>query len=170
LNSSNLLNNKLVHHEWSIEKMLYLCKAKSNKKTHTMYIHKEKIRVRYGETDKMGYVYHGNYPLYYEQARTEMMRALGLPYTELEAQNIMMPLIELNIKYYHPAVYDDVITVETSIAKMPTAKIEFAYRLYNEQQQLLNEGTTVLAFINAKTRHPCRPPQCFINQLKNLLS
>ncbi|GHT10112.1 thioesterase [Bacteroidia bacterium] len=132
-----------------------------------MLVYSEKIRVRYGETDQMGYVYYGNYALYYEQARTEMMRVLGFPYAVMEQQGIMLPVRNFSVTYYHSASYDELLTVKVSVEKMPTAALEIKYQTYNEAGLLLNEGTTTLVFVNAATRRPCRPPQAFLDALQN---
>ncbi|WP_010663587.1 acyl-CoA thioesterase [Marinilabilia salmonicolor] len=124
-----------------------------------MLKHTTKIRVRYGETDQMGIVNNAVYPSYFEVGRTEMFRELGVPYSKIEEQGIMLPLSELHIKYHHPAVYDEEITIETYIEDFPTARIRFKYNIFNESQKLLVSGETVLAFLNAQTRRPTRIPK-----------
>lgn len=110
------------------------------------------IRVRYGETDQMGFLYYGNYALYYEVGRTQLIRELGLSYKQIEEAGILMPVTELKIKYLRPARYDDLITVRTTLKEWPQPKIIFTSALYNEQQELLNIGTTALVFLDAVTR------------------
>ncbi|HIE15830.1 MAG TPA: acyl-CoA thioesterase [Bacteroidales bacterium] len=124
-----------------------------------------KIRIRFGETDKMSFVYYGNYALYYEQARTEMMRYLGLSYKEMEKKGTVMPVLEMHTKYLKPAFYDDLIIIKTFLRQMPTARIRFDYEIYNEKTDLLNKGYTVLTFANAKTLKPVRPPKYFLDSL-----
>jgi acyl-CoA thioester hydrolase len=131
-----------------------------------MFEHATKIRVRYGETDQMGYMYYGNYAEFFEVGRVEMLRSLGLTYSGMEASGIMMPVLELHSKYLKPARYDEEITVNVSMAKMPGVKIHFKYDLYNEKQELIHVAETLLVFINMKTNRPCMPPQDFINKLK----
>ena len=131
-----------------------------------MFRHATKIRVRYGETDQMGYMYYGNYAEFFEVGRVEMLRSLGLTYSGMEASGIMMPVLELHSKYLKPARYDEEITVNVSMAKMPSVKIHFKYDLFNEKQELIHVGETLLAFINMKTNRPCLPPQEFIKKLK----
>jgi acyl-CoA thioester hydrolase len=133
-----------------------------------MYSYSEKIRVRYGETDQMGYLWHGNYALYYEQVRTGMLRQLGLPYAELEHQGIMLPIREMHITYYHPAHYDDLLTVTATVTQMPTVKMQIEYKIYNEAGLLLNEGSTMLVFVDAHSRRPVHPPQVFMEKVKAL--
>lgn len=111
------------------------------------------IRVRYGETDQMGFLYYGNYALYYEVGRTQMIRELGLSYREMESAGILMPVTELRIKYLRPARYDDLITVKTTLKEWPRDhKITFDSALYNEQEALLNIGATTLVFLDAASR------------------
>jgi acyl-CoA thioester hydrolase len=131
-----------------------------------MFQYATKIRVRYGETDQMGYMYYGNYAEFFEVGRVEMLRSLGLTYAGMEASGIMMPVLELNCKYLKPARYDEEITINVSMAKMPGVKIHFKYELVNEKQELIHIGETLLAFINMKTNRPCLPPQEFIDKLK----
>ncbi len=112
-----------------------------------MYTSTTQIRVRYGETDQMGYLYYGNYALYYEVGRTDSIRQLGFTYKQIEALGILMPVVEMHTQYFRPALYDDLITVKTLLKKMPDgSKVEFYSELYNEQNTLLNKGVTTLVF------------------------
>ncbi|AMR32407.1 thioesterase [Mucilaginibacter sp. PAMC 26640] len=131
-----------------------------------MFTHNTKIRVRYGETDQMGYMYYGNYAEFFEVGRVEMLRSLGMTYSAMEASGIMMPVLELHCKYHKPARYDEEITVKVTMAKMPGIKIHFRYDLYNEKDELINVGETLLVFVNMQTNRPCLPPQEFIEKLK----
>jgi len=131
-----------------------------------MFQNATKLRVRYGETDQMGYMYYGNYAEFFEVGRVEMLRSLGLTYSAMEASGIMMPVLELNCKYLKPARYDEEITINVIMDKMPGVKIHFKYELFNEKQELIHIGETLLAFINMKTNRPCLPPQDFIDKLK----
>jgi acyl-CoA thioester hydrolase len=130
-----------------------------------MYTSETKIRVRYGETDKMGYVYYGIYPLYYEVGRTELMREFDFPYSKIEEMGIMLPVISLDIKYTKAALYDDLLTIKTIIKELPSARITFNYEVYNQQNELLNNGSTTLVFIDEKTRKPRRAPDELIKRL-----
>lgn len=127
------------------------------------------IRVRYKDTDKMGVVYHSNYIVYYEVARTEMMRELNLPYSEMEAHGVMMPILEVESKYIGPAHYDEIITVRAMIAEEPMARINITYEIRNEAGRIINTGRTVLGFVNSETRRPCRAPQHFVEIIRNRL-
>jgi acyl-CoA thioester hydrolase len=118
-----------------------------------------KTRVRYGETDQMGIVNNAVYLTYFELGRTEMFRELGLPYKKIEQEGTMLPISELHIKYHRPALYDEELSIETYIDEFPTSRIRFKYNIYNEAGKILVTGETVLAFLNAKNRHPTRIPQ-----------
>ena len=131
-----------------------------------MFEHSTKIRVRYGETDQMGYMYYGNYAEFYEVGRVEMLRSLGLTYSGMEQSGIKMPVLELNCKYLKPALYDEEITVKVIMDKMPGIRIHFRYELYNEQQELINKGETLLVFVNMQSNRPCMPPRDFLDRLK----
>ncbi|MFD0764413.1 acyl-CoA thioesterase [Mucilaginibacter lutimaris] len=131
-----------------------------------MFQNATKIRVRYGETDQMGYMYYGNYAEFFEVGRVEMLRSLGLTYAGMEAQGVMMPVLEMKCKYLKPARYDEEITVKVIMDKMPGVKIHFSYELFNEREELIHLGETMLAFINMKTNRPCLPPADFIEKLK----
>jgi acyl-CoA thioester hydrolase len=120
-----------------------------------------KIRVRYGETDRMGYLHHGSYPLYFEVGRTELFRQLGLSYRQMEDNGILLPVREMKVKYYLPALYDDEVIIKTYLKKTPTVKLDFEYELYNRQDQLLCKAETSLVFVSAATRKPVRMPVYF---------
>jgi acyl-CoA thioester hydrolase len=131
-----------------------------------MYKHTTQIRVRYGETDQMGYVYYGNYASYFEVARVEALRHLGMSYKELEEAGIMMPVLENHSYYHQPAVYDDLLSIEVSLPEMPGVKITFQYKIYNVSGKLVHSGETKLAFIRADSKRPCRPPQRMLELLQ----
>lgn len=124
-----------------------------------------KIRVRYGETDQMGVVYYGNYALYIEQGRTEWLRALGFSYKEMEAQNIHLPVVHFRIDYKRPARYDDLLTVKTTLKKLPSVKIEFYYEIFNESKQLLASASTDLVFIDSTTGKLRKAPEYLIEKI-----
>ena len=131
-----------------------------------MIIKEIQIRVRYAETDQMGYVYYGNYATYYEVGRVEFMRSLGFTYRELEEQGIMMPVVENTSRFIRPARYDDLLTVKVMVKKMPQNKMTFEYEIYNEQEKLINLGETVLAFVNMKNGRPISAPDSIVKLLK----
>ncbi len=131
-----------------------------------MYTYIHHIRVRYADTDQMGYVYYGCYANYYEEARSEAMRALGFPYREMEQAGIMLPVTRMSVKYIGPALYDEMITIRTIIDRLPDRFIHFRYEIYNEADKLINEGETQLAFIDAVTRKMVHAPQAIVDKLK----
>lgn len=131
-----------------------------------MFEYSTKLRVRYGETDQMGYMYYGNYAEFYEVGRVEMLRSLGMTYKGIEASGVMMPVLELKCKFLKPARYDEEIRIRVIMDKMPGVKIHFRYELYNEQEELINTGETLLVFVNMQTNRPCMAPPDFIDRLK----
>lgn len=126
-----------------------------------MYTSETRIRVRYGETDQMQYVYYGNYAMYYEVGRVESLRQLGLTYKELESMGIIMPVLENHSEFLAPAVYDELLRVRVTIPDKPSVRIRFKYEIFNEQGTLIHRGETLLAFVNQKSGRPCRPPEAF---------
>ena len=132
-----------------------------------MKIDEIQIRVRYGETDQMGVVYHGNYALYLEEGRIEWLRKLGISYKSMEENGIMLPVVSLNINYKKSAGYDDVINVKTQLKNIPTAKIEFEYEITNENGEIITIANTTLVFIDMKTNRPVRAPQYILDLLEN---
>ena len=131
-----------------------------------MFEHTTKLRVRYGETDQMGYMYYGNYAEFYEVGRVEMLRSLGMTYRSMEESGVMMPVLEMKCKYLKPARYDEEIRIRVMMDKMPGVKIHFRYELYNEQDELIHIGETLLVFVNMQTTRPCMPPTDFMERLK----
>ena len=116
------------------------------------------LRVRYGETDPMKYVYYGNYAEYLEVARVELFRSIGISYDEIEKNGIWLPVSEYHIKYIKPAKYDDLLLIHTKITERPTAKIKFEYTIFNEQNEKLTEAYTTLFFLDAETQKINRCP------------
>lgn len=126
-----------------------------------MIAHDIQLRVRYAETDQMGYVYYGNYATYFEVARVETFRHIGFSYKEMEDEGIMMPVLEYKTKYLKPAKYDDLLTIKVSIKDKPGVRIRFEYEVYNEQQVLLTIAETTLVFVNKETGKPSLPGDHF---------
>jgi len=118
-----------------------------------------KVRVRYAETDQMGVVYHGNYAQYFEMGRVEWLRNLGLSYKFMEENGIMLPVVSLTMNYKKPARYDDLIRVKTIFKSQTSVKIEFDYEIFNEKEELLTTGTSMLVFVDMKTGRPTLPPK-----------
>ncbi len=131
-----------------------------------MYQFETKIRVRYAETDQMGFVYYGNFATYYEVARVEALRNLGITYKSLEEQGILLPVLENRSKFILPARYDDLLTVNVNLVDLPTTRITFEYQVFNEDKKLINLGVTILVFINRITERPIMAPDFLIDILK----
>jgi acyl-CoA thioester hydrolase len=121
---------------------------------------RHQIRVRYAETDMMGIAYHGSYLPWLELGRTELLRDNGFPYADLERQGFKLPVIEVSVRYIRPALYDDIVTIETTMAERPVLRIRLDYRLLRGDT-LLATGFTMHAFINAQNE-PVRPPRAFV--------
>lgn len=124
-----------------------------------------KIRVRYGETDQMGYVYYGNYAQYFEVGRVEWLRALGTDYKSLEESGIMLPVTQLTVNYLKPAKYDDLLTINTILTKKPLVKIDFDFEIFNEKKELLTTGFTRLVFMDMAKNKPVKAPQHLIDEI-----
>ncbi len=125
--------------------------------------HKTKLRVRYGETDQMGYCYYGNYAQYFEVGRVEAMRELGISYKQLEEQGVMLPVSEFSVNYKYPAKYDDALTIATHICELRGARLAFDYVITNEHDQLVAKAHTTLVFVSKETMRPISPPDSFVN-------
>ncbi len=125
-----------------------------------------KIRVRYGETDQMGVVYHGNYATFFEIARTEWLRNLGVTYKDMENSGIMLPVISLSFKFIKPAKYDDLLTIHVFLKKKPIVKIEFDYEIINSNKEKISTGNSVLAFMDMKTNKPMKCPDYLLEKLE----
>ena len=130
-----------------------------------MYQSETSVRVRYGETDQMAYVYYGVYAMYYEVARVESLRRLGVTYKELEASGVMMPVLENHSKFLAAARYDELLKIVTTIREKPTVRIKFEYEIFNEENKLIHQGETLLAFVDIKSGRPCRPPELMMTVL-----
>ena len=124
------------------------------------------IRVRYSETDRMGYLYYGHYPSYFEASRTDMIRLFGLTYREIEEQGIIMPVRSLKIDYKRPARYDELLIVKSYLKTVPLVKLDIDYEIFNPSGQLICTGNTVLAYVDARTGRPRRAPEFFIRAVE----
>ncbi|MBI4417817.1 MAG: acyl-CoA thioesterase [Ignavibacteriales bacterium] len=133
-----------------------------------MIRHRTEIRVRYADTDQMKMVYYGKYFEYFEQARSELLRSIGLPYSEIEKSGIFLPVIEAYAKYRRSARYDDLIAVVSTVDEMPVARIRITYKIFDERdEEPLVEGYTVHSFLNAETGRPTRAPAQFLQILQD---
>ena len=132
----------------------------------SMYQHTTQIRVRYAETDQMGYLYYGNYAMYYEVGRAEAIRALGLSYQEMEdTYGVMMPVVSLNMRFVRPALYDELLTVQTVLRRLPDRFINFDMEIRNEAGKLVNGGKVRLCFVEKESRKSIVAPDCLLEKL-----
>lgn len=132
-----------------------------------MYSHDFQLRVRYGETDQMGYLYYGRYAEYFEVGRVETIRSLGLTYKELEeVHGIWLPVVSLDMRFVRPAYYDDLLTIHTEIRKLPDTHITFHCEIFNEKRKLVNAGTVRLCFFAAASKKVVPAPEYLLEKLR----
>jgi acyl-CoA thioester hydrolase len=130
------------------------------------YSYPSKIRVRYGETDQMGYCYYGNYAQYFEVGRVEALRSIGLSYKTLEMEGIMLPVSSFSVKYFSPARYDDELIVNTIISEIKGARINFTYEVLNSENKLICTAETMLVFVDKNNMKPIQAPALLIQLLE----
>jgi acyl-CoA thioester hydrolase len=131
-----------------------------------MYEFNTQVRVRYAEADPMNVVYYGNYAQYFEVGRVESLRNLGISYKGIEDMGIMLPVVELNIKYLRPAKYDDLLTIKSQIKELPTDhRIIFDQEIYNEEGKLLTIGKVKLYFMDSKLGKRASMPSSMLEKL-----
>ena len=133
-----------------------------------MKVHTSKVRVRYGETDQMGVVYHANYAKYFEIGRTEWLRHLGITYASMEENGVMLPVILLKIDYKKSAKYDDVLSIKTKLLEVPNVRIKFYYEILNDREEILVSGQTDLVFIDMKRNRPTKCPSYLLDKLQKI--
>ena len=135
-----------------------------------MFTHQIKFRVLYSDTDKMGYMYYGQYAKYLEMGRVEALRSLGLSYKSMEDSGVMMPVLDLKLKYIKPWFYDDEITLVTKVHTMPGKRIYFEYELLNPKGQVATVAETTLVFVDCSTGKPCLIPDNFKSKIETYFS
>ncbi len=132
-----------------------------------MLTHHYQKRVRYGETDQMGYLYYGNYAQYYEIGRVEMLRSIGLTYKEMEDKmGVMMPVTSLQMRFVRPALYDELLTIRTTLKQLPDRYITFYVDIVNENGKLINGGSVRLCFVDMQTKQTINAPAYLLDKLK----
>lgn len=131
-----------------------------------MFSHQSFVRVRYAETDQMGFVYYGHYATYFEVARVEAMKALGISYRSLEEDGILMPVMAYSIQYKKPGRYDELLRIETRIDTLPSLRIRFKYTTFNENNEVLNQAETELVFIDKAKNRPVKAPLSLLDALE----
>lgn len=127
-----------------------------------------KLRVEYHHTDQMGIVHHSNYIKFFEAARTEWLRAAGMTYAEMERRGVMMPIVDVHVKYRQPAYYDEVLSVSVFVDELPMARMIFRYEIRGEDGRDVASGTTTLGFIDSLTRRPQRAPEWLMEVLRSM--
>ena len=127
-----------------------------------------KLRVEYHHTDQMGIVHHSNYIKFFEAARTEWLRAAGMTYAEMERRGVMMPIVDVHVKYRQPAYYDEVLSVSVFVDELPMARMIFRYEIRGEDGRDVASGTTTLGFIVSVTRRPQRAPEWLMEVLRSM--
>ena len=132
-----------------------------------MIEHKYSFRVMYHDTDQMGTVHHSNYAKYYETARWELFRSIGIPYHSIEESGVMLPVIKMNFKFLKTTHYDELLTVRTTLKAIKGVRIWFTYHLFNEKNEMINEAETELAFVNSNNWTPCSPPEFVMKAIEN---
>jgi acyl-CoA thioester hydrolase len=131
-----------------------------------MLQHELKLRVRYAETDRMGYAYYGNYATYFEVARVEMLRELGFSYRILEDEGVLLPVLDYGIKYIRPAYYDDELRIVTTVNELPNTRIKFDYEIFNSNNEKLTIANTTLVFVNKDSGRPRLCPDDLLLKMK----
>ncbi len=127
------------------------------------------LRVRYSETDQMGYCYYGNYAQYFEVGRVEALRSIGMSYKALEDSGIMLPVSEFQVKYAAPAYYDDLLRIETQIIELRGSRLLFDYHITNESGIVICTASTTLVFVKKENMRPVSPPTEFTDRIQPFL-
>lgn len=131
-----------------------------------MISHEHTFRVNYPDTDKMGTMHHANYAKYYEAARWELFRSIGVPYNSLEENGVMCPVLSMNFKFLKTTRYDELLRVKTRLKVIKGVRMWFTYELYNEQNELINQAETELAFVGINNWKPCAAPTYLLEAIE----
>ena len=132
-----------------------------------MFVYESKVKVRYVETDQMGVVHHSNYAQYYELARTECFEACsGMSYEQMEAEGVMLPILEIQCKFLKPAYYNQILTIKSIVKEIPTVRLTVDYEIYNEDKVKITEASTTLFFLDAETNKIVRCPDFLLDLIK----
>ena len=132
-----------------------------------MITHIIPLRIRYGESDQMGYAHHGNYAQYFEMGRMELLRNLGISYKKMEEEGIILPVYSINTRFIKPAKFDDLLSLKTILRKTPSARIVFEYEIYNEKNELITTGDTTLVFVDTAKNRPIKIPQNILKKIES---
>jgi acyl-CoA thioester hydrolase len=126
------------------------------------------FRIRYAETDQMGFAHHSNYLNYFEMARIEWLNSLGFSYAELERKGIIMPVVAAQVNFKSPAFFDDPLRIKLTIERIPKVTIKIDYTIINDEDKEITNGSTILAFLNRETNRPIRCPQALLEIVESL--
>ncbi|MFI3281359.1 MAG: thioesterase family protein [Rikenellaceae bacterium] len=140
-------------------------KNSQNQELTAITSHEYKMRTWYCDTDQMGIIHHSNYIRYFEAARCDFMRTLGLSYAEVEARGIMMPILDVESHYIAPLYFDEDITIKISLFEEPKVRIVFHYEIINSKGKVVNYGSTTLGFMHSTSRRPTRVPEWFLTMI-----
>ena len=123
------------------------------------------FKIRYSETDQMGYAHHGNYAQYFEIGRLELLRDLGISYKKMEEEGLILPVYSISTRFIKPAKFDDSLTLKTTLRELPSARITFEYEIYNSQNIKISTGETILVFVDTKKNRPIRIPKELLSKI-----
>lgn len=132
-----------------------------------MKTHHTNVKVRYAETDQMGVVHHGNYAEYLEIARIDWLQQLDISYGKMEKEGIMLPVYSMEFQFLKSAFFDDLLTIKTRLKGLPSVRISFEYEIYNQEKELLTTASTVLVFMDSKSKRPVKCPQYILDKIQN---
>lgn len=128
------------------------------------------VRAAYADTDQMGFVHHSNYVKYLEYARWEVFRQLGIAYKKIEEDGILMPVIDMNLRFLKPLRYDDLVNIELDFSLVRPTRLEVNYRIYNQDGELVHKAYTALAFLRKSSGKPCRVPETIIEKILEVVN
>ncbi len=131
-----------------------------------MKTHITNVKVRYAETDQMGVVHHGNYAEYLEIARIDWLQQLDISYGNMEKEGVMLPVYSMEFRFLKPALFDDLLTIKTRLMELPSVRISFNYEIYNQDKNLITTASTVLVFMDSKTKRPVRCPEYILDKIQ----
>lgn len=123
------------------------------------------FKIRYAETDQMGYAHHGNYAQYFEIGRLELLHELGISYKKMEEEGLILPVYSINTRFIQPAKFDDTVRLRTILKEIPTARITFEYEIYNSENKKISTGETVLVFVDTKKNRPIKIPENLLKKI-----
>lgn len=134
-----------------------------------LFVHESTVRVGYADTDQMEFVHHSNYVRYYENARWQALKEIGISYNDVEKSGYQMPVISMHFEFIKPAYFDDLLFIKTIVNEIPRARIKFSHEMYNQGGELINKANIDLAFIDKGTKKACLPPIFFMEQFEQLV-